>query len=333
MATENLIDELLEDARRADGQVGRVRPHEFSTVRTGRASPALLDRVDRRLLRCDDAAQPARDDLRAGSAAADRPAVRQVLDQGDREGDQRVRRRPEPVQRRQRRAPGGARADRRAPPRAGQGRAQPRRGGARGDAQRAPRHDAAPARAEGRGRSVLRRRASRGGRAAEADRRARSATSTACSRPRKRRSSRSDGRRRGTRRRRPIASDPRPASASAPSLRWRATSRSSPTATAAGRAPAACRSTRGTARARTPSRRACATPPSSGIEEFTVYSFSTENWSRPAEEVTGPDGDVLAAHRRRDARAPRGRRADALHRPPRGRRRASCASRCAGRKS
>src|ERR1700752_1568816 len=24
-----------------------------------------------------------------------------------------------------------------------------------------------------------------------------------------------------------------------------------------------------------------------GIEEFTVYSFSTENWSRPAEEVQG----------------------------------------------
>ena len=40
-----------------------------------------------------------------------------------------------------------------------------------------------------------------------------------------------------------------------------------------------------------------------GIEELTVYSFSTENWSRPAEEVAGPDGHVLAADRRRNARA------------------------------
>ena len=66
-----------------------------------------------------------------------------------------------------------------------------------------------------------------------------------------------------------------------------ATSRSSPTATAAGRSAAACRSTRATARAPTPSRRACATPSSLGVEELTVYSFSTENWSRPAEEVAG----------------------------------------------
>ncbi len=44
----------------------------------------------------------------------------------------------------------------------------------------------------------------------------------------------------------------------------RATSRSSPTATAAGRAPTACPSTRVTAPAPTPSRRACATPPSWG---------------------------------------------------------------------
>ena len=37
-----------------------------------------------------------------------------------------------------------------------------------------------------------------------------------------------------------------------------------------------------------------------GIEELTVYSFSTENWSRPAAEVRGADGDVLAADRQRD---------------------------------
>ena len=57
-----------------------------------------------------------------------------------------------------------------------------------------------------------------------------------------------------------------------------------------------------------------------GIEELTVFSFSTENWSRPEEEVERPDEDVRRAHRGRDAGARRGGRADALHRPPRGRR-------------
>src|ERR1700686_1922935 len=45
MATENLIDELLEDARERMVKSAEAAQHEFSTVRTGRASPALLDRV------------------------------------------------------------------------------------------------------------------------------------------------------------------------------------------------------------------------------------------------------------------------------------------------
>ena len=45
MATENLIDELLEDARERMVKSREAAQHEFSTVRTGRASPALLDRV------------------------------------------------------------------------------------------------------------------------------------------------------------------------------------------------------------------------------------------------------------------------------------------------
>ena len=41
-----MIDELLQDAReRMDKSVEAIR-HEFSSVRTGRASPALLDRVN-----------------------------------------------------------------------------------------------------------------------------------------------------------------------------------------------------------------------------------------------------------------------------------------------
>ena len=45
MAAENLIDELLEDADERMSKSLEAAQHEFSTVRTGRASPALLDRV------------------------------------------------------------------------------------------------------------------------------------------------------------------------------------------------------------------------------------------------------------------------------------------------
>ncbi len=45
MAAENVIDELLEDARERMSKSVESAQHEFSTVRTGRASPALLDRV------------------------------------------------------------------------------------------------------------------------------------------------------------------------------------------------------------------------------------------------------------------------------------------------
>ena len=45
MAAENLIDELLEDARERMSKSLESAQHEFTTVRTGRASPALLERV------------------------------------------------------------------------------------------------------------------------------------------------------------------------------------------------------------------------------------------------------------------------------------------------
>src|SRR5207237_568769 len=45
MAAENLIDELLADAGERMVKSAEAAQHEFSTVRTGRASPALLDRV------------------------------------------------------------------------------------------------------------------------------------------------------------------------------------------------------------------------------------------------------------------------------------------------
>ena len=42
---ENVIDELLEDAGERMHKSVETAQHEFSTVRTGRASPGLLDRV------------------------------------------------------------------------------------------------------------------------------------------------------------------------------------------------------------------------------------------------------------------------------------------------
>jgi ribosome recycling factor len=45
MAAENLIDELLEDAGERMGKSLESAQHEFSSIRTGRASPSLLDRV------------------------------------------------------------------------------------------------------------------------------------------------------------------------------------------------------------------------------------------------------------------------------------------------
>src|SRR5271168_3626385 len=45
MAAENLIDELLADARERMVKSVEATQHELATVRTGRASPSLLDRV------------------------------------------------------------------------------------------------------------------------------------------------------------------------------------------------------------------------------------------------------------------------------------------------
>ena len=67
--------------------------NEFATVRTGRASPHLLDRID---VDYYGAVTPLKQ-LASVSATEARlltiTPVRQVVDQGDREGDPRVRRR------------------------------------------------------------------------------------------------------------------------------------------------------------------------------------------------------------------------------------------------
>ena len=62
-------------------------------------------------------------------------------------------------------------------------------------------------------------------------------------------------------------------------------SRSSWTATAAGPSGAACRSRTATARARARSGRTVEAAIDLGVESLAVYAFSTENWSRPSDEV------------------------------------------------
>ena len=95
------IEEFLSDAkRRMDTSIEHTRS-EFNSVRTGRASAALLDRITidyygtptpLKNMATINAPEP---------RLADRAAVRPDADAGDREGDPGVRPRPDPVERRQ----------------------------------------------------------------------------------------------------------------------------------------------------------------------------------------------------------------------------------------
>ena len=232
---------------------------EFSTVRTGRASPHLLDRID---VDYYGAITPLRQLAQISATEArlltitpyDKnsiKAIEKAILESDvgltPSNDGKVIRLQIPELTEERRA------------RAGQGRARDRRAGPRGGAQHPPRRDARPARAEERGRGRLRRRAPRRGRAAEADRRARRRDRHARSPARKKRSSRCDrGRARG-----------------------RATSRSSPTATGAGPSERGLPVLAGTRPGADAVKARLRDAVELGIEELTVYSFSTENWSRP----------------------------------------------------
>ncbi|CAA9491928.1 MAG: Ribosome recycling factor, partial [uncultured Solirubrobacteraceae bacterium] len=165
--------------RRADRR--RARPHD--EVRRGDGhelrhdpdrpgEPAPAGPRHGRLLRGADAAQAARDGAGARGAPAHRHAVRQELDQRDREVDPRGGPGAQPLQRRQRHPPHGARAHRGAPQGPRQDRAHDRGGGPGRHPQRPARGHARPARPQERGRRRRRRGEARRGRAAEADRRA-----------------------------------------------------------------------------------------------------------------------------------------------------------------
>ena len=90
MAAENLIDDLLDDARERMDKSLESAQHEFSTVSTGRASPALLERV---VVDYYGAMTPL-NQLATISAPEARLITVQPYDKSsikdDREGDQRV---------------------------------------------------------------------------------------------------------------------------------------------------------------------------------------------------------------------------------------------------
>jgi len=113
-----MIEELLEDAGDRMEKSVEATHHELATVRTGRASPALLDRV---VVDYYGAATPLRQ-LATISAPEPRMLTVQPYD----------------------------RAQRGAPARARQGRPPHRRGGAHRDPQYPSRRQARPPRAQGR---------------------------------------------------------------------------------------------------------------------------------------------------------------------------------------
>ena len=113
----------------------------------------------------------------------------------------------------------------------------------------------------------------------------------------------------------------------------RGTSPSSPTATAAGRAQRGLPSIEGHQAGADTVKARLRDAAELGVKELTVYSFSTENWSRPAEEVTALMRMFSERIDARDAGAARRGRADALHRAPRAGLARRCWSRWTGPRS
>ena len=144
--------------------------HEFGSVRTGRASPALLDRI---MVDYYGALTPLKQ-LATITAPEARLLTIQPYDKSSIKAIERAILESDvgltPSNDGNADPPGHPRADRGAPPAAGQGRAPHRRGGPGRDPQHPPRRHARPARAQGGGGGRLRRRAPSRGRAAEGDR-------------------------------------------------------------------------------------------------------------------------------------------------------------------
>ena len=97
----------------------------------------------------------------------------------------------------------------------------------------------------------------------------------------------------------------------------RTTSPSSWTATAAGRPGATCRAWRATRRAWMRCAPACGIAANAACKVLTVFAFSSENWNRPAEEVSGLMELLAVALAREVPQLKRGGRAHPLRRRPR----------------
>ena len=145
MSDSEMIDELLADARERMAKSVESTRHEFGSVRTGRATPALLDRI---AVDYYGAMTPLKQ-LATISAPEPRMLTVQPFDRSSIKAIERAILESDVGL-----TPGndgnvirlvGPGADRGAPPPAGQGRAQHRRGGADRDPQRPPGRDARPA--------------------------------------------------------------------------------------------------------------------------------------------------------------------------------------------
>jgi hypothetical protein len=88
------IQQILKDARAAMDKGVEAAKREFASVRSGKASPSMLDTVKVEMYGQFMAMNQCANGLRAGAAPPRRDAVRQGPDQGGREGDPRVEPRP-----------------------------------------------------------------------------------------------------------------------------------------------------------------------------------------------------------------------------------------------
>ncbi len=142
----DLTDELIADARERMGKSVEQTQHEFQSVRTGRASPAILDRV---VVDYFGVATPLRSlatinapEARLLTVQPFDPSTMKLLEKAI--SDSGVGLNPSNDGKVMRLV--GPRAQRGAPPRARQGRPRDRRGGPDQDPQHPPRHHAATSR-------------------------------------------------------------------------------------------------------------------------------------------------------------------------------------------
>ena len=177
--------------RRMQGAISALK-HDLGSLRTGRASASLLEPIQVDAYGSHHADQPGCDGQRAGAAAPQRPGLGPRHGAARREGDPRIRSRPQPADRGPGHPPAHPGDDRAAPQGDGQGRAQIRRGGPDRGPPRPARRPRPPEEArEGPAPSA---RTTRSGRPIRCRRRPTrpSPRSTLRLRPRKRRSCRSD---------------------------------------------------------------------------------------------------------------------------------------------